>query len=46
LLVYVRLAKKEEELVRAEFGPAYEAYRQEVPAFFPRLSGTTGKIQK
>ncbi len=37
LLVYVRLAKQEEALVRKEFGEVYEVYARETPAFLPRL---------
>lgn len=36
LVVYARLAKSEERDSIAEFGPAYEAYRWNVPAFIPR----------
>lgn len=38
VLVYVRLAKKEENLVRAEFGSIYDDYARNVPAFIPRFS--------
>lgn len=34
---YYRLAMREEMEVAARFGQAYEAYRQRVPAFLPRL---------
>lgn len=37
LVVYIRLAKQEEDLVRKEFGAAYDAYAKHVPAFMPRL---------
>ncbi len=37
LVVYTRLAKQEEGLVRKEFGQAYDVYAQHVPAFIPRL---------
>jgi len=36
LVVYIRLARQEEKLVRREFGPVYDEYRQNVPAFLPR----------
>jgi protein-S-isoprenylcysteine O-methyltransferase Ste14 len=36
VLVYLRLAKQEERLVRAAFDPEYEIYARQVPAFFPR----------
>lgn len=38
LVVYARLAKSEEDDMVREFGDEYEAYRQQVPAFVPRLS--------
>ena len=34
---YVRLARREEREVRAEFGPVWNAYAAETPAFIPRL---------
>lgn len=34
--VYIRLAKKEEQLVRQEFGQAYDDYAAKVPRFLPR----------
>jgi protein-S-isoprenylcysteine O-methyltransferase Ste14 len=33
--VYVRLAKREEEIVQEEFGSVYLDYRKIVPAFIP-----------
>ncbi|MFW2368966.1 MAG: methyltransferase family protein [Desulforhopalus sp.] len=35
--VYVRLAKREEEIVLEEFGSVYLGYRKKVPAFIPNL---------
>jgi protein-S-isoprenylcysteine O-methyltransferase Ste14 len=35
---YVRLARREEREVRAQFGAAWDAYSAETPAFIPRLS--------
>ena len=35
--MYVRLARREEREVRAEFGEAYARYASITPAFFPRL---------
>jgi len=35
VMVYIRLARQEEKLVRKEFGDAYEEYARSVPAFFP-----------
>lgn len=42
LVMYWRLAKREEREVEAEFGDAYRRYAQEVPAFLPRV----GKLFK
>jgi hypothetical protein len=39
--VYVRLARKEDALMEAEFSECYRAYAARTPAFMPRLSGTT-----
>jgi protein-S-isoprenylcysteine O-methyltransferase Ste14 len=38
---YVRLAKREEDEVRREFGEAYARYAEATPAFVPRLRGAT-----
>ncbi|RUW72128.1 isoprenylcysteine carboxylmethyltransferase family protein [Mesorhizobium sp. M4B.F.Ca.ET.049.02.1.2] len=38
VFMYVRLARIEEREALAEFGPEYERYMREVPAFIPRLS--------
>ena len=35
--MYVRLARREERDVRATFGPAWDAYAAETPAFIPRF---------
>lgn len=35
--VYVRLARREEEAVRMDFGESYEEYARRTPAFLPRL---------
>ncbi|QIN84443.1 isoprenylcysteine carboxylmethyltransferase family protein [Rubrobacter tropicus] len=37
VMMYVRLARREEREVREEFGEEYERYAALVPAFFPRL---------
>ncbi len=37
IVVYIRLARREEQEVIAEFGDAYNAYIKSVPAFFPHL---------
>ena len=39
--MYVRLARREEREVRAEFGDAYARYAVATPAFFPRLREAT-----
>ena len=39
LVVYRRLATREEREVRSEFGADYEAYAAQTPRFVPRLSG-------
>lgn len=36
VVVYIRLARQEEKLVRKEFGHAYDEYAMKVPAFLPR----------
>jgi protein-S-isoprenylcysteine O-methyltransferase Ste14 len=40
LVMYWRLAKREEREVNAEFGEAYRRYARLIPAFVPRLFGT------
>ena len=37
VVMYVRLALKEEKVVRQEFGSAYDRYAAVTPRFFPRL---------
>ncbi|EGM70168.1 methyltransferase family protein [Shewanella sp. HN-41] len=37
VLVYVRLAKREEQQALAEFGDAYRAYMHRTPAWFPKI---------
>lgn len=37
LIMYIRLARREERDALAEFGKTYEGYFREVPAFIPRL---------
>jgi protein-S-isoprenylcysteine O-methyltransferase Ste14 len=37
VVTYVRLAQREEREVGAEFGPVWDAYAAETPAFIPRL---------
>lgn len=50
VIVYLRLARKEERMMEAEFGEAYAAYRREVPGFVPRSgrgrAGTGQKLQE
>lgn len=40
VVMYVRLALKEEKVVQAEFGAAYDRYAAVTPRFFPRLRTT------
>ena len=40
LVMYVRLARREEQEVMSQFGDTYLVYAQSIPAFFPRLSRT------
>lgn len=44
--IYARLAKKEEEEMRAGFGQLYEAYASKTPAFIPRLRSDRGLPQQ
>jgi protein-S-isoprenylcysteine O-methyltransferase Ste14 len=48
VVVYLRLARKEERLMEAEFGQAYADCRRRVPGFVPRLgrlpAGTGQKL--
>lgn len=37
ITMYVRLARREERDARAQFGPEYDRYASEVPAFFPHF---------
>ena len=37
LVMYGRLASREESEMRAQFGDAYESYAQRTPRFFPRM---------
>ncbi len=43
VVMYVRLARREEVEVRAEFGSVYDHYSAAVPAFIPRWSSLTGR---
>jgi len=38
VVMYVRLARQEEQEVRAEFGNAYDRYAAKTPGWIPRLS--------
>ena len=40
VIVYIRLARREEEMVKNEFGGVYENYSKYVPAFIPNWSRT------
>ncbi|MEO5316529.1 isoprenylcysteine carboxylmethyltransferase family protein [Pseudarthrobacter sp. AG30] len=50
VIVYLRLARKEERMMEAEFGEEYAAYRRQVPGFVARLgrrtAGTGGRTPK
>ena len=40
VMMYVRLAHREEREISAEFGEAYTRYTARTPAFFPHLRHT------
>lgn len=40
VVVYVRLAHREEREVAAEFGATWQAYADVTPRWFPRLGGS------
>ena len=40
VLMYARLARREEQDARAQFGEAYTRYEASTPAFFPRFGAT------
>jgi protein-S-isoprenylcysteine O-methyltransferase Ste14 len=42
VFMYVRLARREEREVLAEFGEAYARYTERTPRFFPRLGSRAG----
>lgn len=46
VVIYLRLAKQEERLVRAEFDPAYAEYARKVPAFIPHLKREKDKFDR
>jgi protein-S-isoprenylcysteine O-methyltransferase Ste14 len=46
VVIYVHLAHGEEREALAEFGAAYQRYRGEVPAFFPRLRDLVASIRQ
>ncbi len=43
--VYVRLAKREEQIAIDEFGDAYRRYRDATPGFIPALGGTAATVE-
>jgi len=45
VVVYVRLARREEALMQAEFGERYRAYAARTPAFVPRL-GVSSTLER
>lgn len=42
VIMYVRLARGEEQSAIAEFGAQYRRYMSEVPGFIPRLGDIVG----
>jgi protein-S-isoprenylcysteine O-methyltransferase Ste14 len=44
--MYVRLAHKEEDAVRAEFGESYDRYAAATPAFFPRWKNPSKQVDE
>jgi protein-S-isoprenylcysteine O-methyltransferase Ste14 len=44
--LYVRLARREEADMAAEFGPAYATYRERTGMFLPRLWGPRPMAQR
>lgn len=44
LVVYARLAKVEERAVLAQFGAAYQTYRDRTPAFIPHLERSASQL--
>ncbi len=44
VVMYVRLARREEREALAQFGEAYRQYMDEVPGFFPRLARLRGLV--
>lgn len=44
--MYVRLARRDEKEALAAFGDAYAQYREDTPAFFPRLTTDRGVVMK
>lgn len=43
ITMYVKLARREEKEVIAEFGETYRRYMVSTPAFFPRLETIRGR---
>lgn len=41
VFMYVRLARREEQEARAEFGPTYERYARWTPRWIPTFSSAT-----
>lgn len=46
VVVYVRLARREEREVRAELGPVWDEYAARTPAFIPSLWHPGGKLSR
>lgn len=45
VVVYIRLAKREERAALEEFGDQYRAYMEQTPAFIPALSNVRAKTE-
>jgi protein-S-isoprenylcysteine O-methyltransferase Ste14 len=45
VVMYLRLARREEREAASRFGEAYERYRRQTPAFFPRLGNRAAAVE-
>ena len=46
VFMYVRLARREEQEMHAQMGPAWDEYAARVPAFFPRIRRHAGQAPR
>lgn len=44
LIGYIAIVAAEEDFLRGKFGPAYDAYRRDVPRWIPRLAGLSQSL--